>query len=190
MDIVLSVRKGNVDEFERLVQKYEKMALNVAYRMIGSYEDACEVVQDAFLSGYRNLDSFRGTSKFSTWLCSIIINLSKNKILKMKTENQHELYSLDDPVETEDGPIKREIASGELPVINKLERKEMQRKVQDCISGLENEFREVIVLRDIQGFSYGEMAEMLKVAEGTVKSRLFRARDAVKDCLKKVIGEL
>ncbi len=190
MDIVLLVRKGNVDEYEKLVEKYQKRMLNIAYRMIGSYEDACEVVQDAFLSGYRNLDSFKGTSKFSTWLCSIIINLSKNRILKIKTENKHEQYSLDDPVETDEGAIRREVASGDPSVVDTMEKNEVRKKVQDCIKGLENEFREVIVLRDIQGFSYDEMAGMLKIAEGTVKSRLFRARDAVKDCLKKIMGEL
>lgn len=190
MDIVFSVRKGNIDEYERLVEKYQKRMLNVAYRMIGSYEDACEVIQDAFLSGYRNLDSFKGTSRFSTWLYSIVINLSRNRIVKIKTEHGHVQFSLDDPVETAEGSARREVASGELSVINKLEREELQRKVQDCIGRLDNEFREVIVLRDIQGFSYGEMAEMLHIAEGTVKSRLFRARDTIKDCLKKLMGEL
>lgn len=189
MDIVLSVRKGNIDEYEKLVVKYQKKMLNVAYRMIGSFEDACEVVQDAFLSGYRNLDSFRGTSKFSTWLCSIIINLSKNRILKMKTESRHEQYSLDDPVETEDGLIRREVAHNGPSVVDTLEKDELKRKVQDCIKRLEHESREVIVLKDMQGFSYGEIAGMLKIAEGTVKSRLFRARDAIKGCLKKVMAE-
>jgi RNA polymerase sigma-70 factor (ECF subfamily) len=189
-DIVLSVRKGHVDEFEKLVQKHQKMAFNIAYRITGSYEDACEVVQDAFLSGYRNLDGFRGTSRFSTWLCSIVINLSKNRITKMKTENRHEQYSLDDPAETDDGRVGREVSSGEPSVLNKLEREEVIKRVQDCIGGLEHEFREVIVLRDIQGFSYDEVAEILNIAEGTVKSRLFRAREAVRDCLKKVMGEL
>lgn len=189
-DIVVSVRKGNVDEFEKLVQKYQKMAFNVAYRIIGSDEDACEVVQDAFLSGYRNLAGFKGTSKFSTWLCSIVINLSKNRIFKMNAENRHEQYSLDDPAETDEGPIGREVSSAEPSVLDKLEREEVRKRVQDCISGLEREFREVIVLRDIQGFSYDEVAGMLDIAEGTVKSRLFRARDAVRDCLRKVTGEL
>jgi RNA polymerase sigma-70 factor (ECF subfamily) len=189
-DIVLSVRKGNVDEFEKLVQKHQKMAFNIAYRITGSYEDACEVVQDAFLSGYRNLDGFRGTSKFSTWLCSIVINLSKNRITKMKTENRHEQYSLDDPAETDEGPAGKEVCSGEPSVLDKLEREEVIKRVQDCIGGLEHEFREVIVLRDIQGFSYDEVAGILNIAEGTAKSRLFRAREAVRDCLKKVMGEL
>ncbi len=190
MDIVASVKKGNINEYEKLVEKHQKRMLNIAYRMIGSYEDACEVVQDAFLSGYRNLDGFKGMSRFSTWLCSIVINLSKNRVVKMKTEHQHEQYSLDDPIETDEGAIRREIASDDPSVVDKLEREDVQRKVQDCIGGLEHEFREVVVLRDIQGFSYEEIAGMLKIAEGTVKSRLFRARDAIKDCLKKVMGEL
>jgi RNA polymerase sigma-70 factor (ECF subfamily) len=189
-DIIVSIRKGNIDEFEKLVQKYQKMAFNIAYRITGSYEDACEVVQDAFLSGYRNLDGFKGTSKFSTWLCSIVINLSKNRIIKMKAKNRYEQFSLDDPAETIDGPIEREVSSREPTVLDKLEREELREKVQDCIRGLDHEFREVIVLRDIQGFSYDEMAGILNIVEGTVKSRLFRARDAVKDCLKKVMGEL
>lgn len=189
-DIVSLCKAGDIDAFKTLVEKYQKKMLNIAYRMTGSYEDACEVVQDAFLSGYRNLGSFKGASRFSTWLCSIVINLSRNRILQMKTAHQHEQYSLDDPVETDEGPINREVASGEPSVVEKLEREEVRKKVQDCIGGLEDEFREVIVLRDIQGFSYEEMRGILKIAEGTVKSRLFRARDALKDCLKKVLGEL
>ena len=189
-DIVVSVKKGNIDEFEKIVHKYQKMAFNIAYRIIGSYEDACEVVQDAFLSGYRNLDSFKGTAKFSTWLCSIVINLSKNRILKMKAESRHEQYSLDDPAETNEGAIGREVPSSEPSALDNLGRKEVKERVQECIRGLEREFREVLVLRDIQGFSYDEVAVILNIAEGTVKSRLFRARDRVRDCLKKVTGEL
>lgn len=190
MDVVISVKKGNADEFEKLVERHQKRMLNIAYRMSGSYEDACEVVQDAFLSAYRNLSDFKGTSRFSTWLCAIVVNLSKNRILQMKTAQHHEAYSLDDPVETDDGLLRREVASGEASIVEKLEREETRKRVQDCIGWLETEFREVIVLRDIQGFSYEELAGVLKIAEGTVKSRLFRARDALKDCLQKVLGEL
>jgi len=190
MSIVVSVKKGSVDEFEKLVEKYQKRMLNIAYRMTGSYEDACEVVQDAFLSAYRNLAAFKGMSRFSTWLCSIVINLSKNRKQQITTAQHHEQYSLDDPVEADGGSISREVPSGEATIVEKLEKEETRKRVQDCIGRLEKEFREVIVLRDIQGFAYGEMAGMLDIAEGTVKSRLFRARDALKDCLKKVLGEL
>lgn len=108
----------------------------------------------------------------------------------MKAENRHEQYSLDDPAETDEGPIGREGSSGEPSVLDRLEREEVRKKVQDCIRGLEHEFREVVILRDIQGFSYDEVAGILNIAEGTVKSRLFRARDAVRDCLKKAMGAL
>lgn len=190
MDVVLSVRKGNVDEFEKLVEKYQKTMFNTVYRMVGSYEDACEVVQDAFLSAYRNLDGFKGMSRFSTWLWSIVINLSKNRILQMKAARHHEQYSLDDPVETDEGSMARDVASDEPSVLRTLEREETRKKVQDCIDTLEPEFREVVVLRDIQGFSYDEMAGMLGIVEGTVKSRLFRARNSLKDCLKEVLERL
>ncbi len=97
---------------------------------------------------------------------------------------------MDDPIVTDDGNIKAEIASNESSILEKLEKREIQQTVQNCINALENEFREVIVLRDMQGFSYNEISNMLKIAEGTVKSRLFRARDAVRDCLKKAMGVL
>ena len=164
--------------------------LNISYRMLGSYEDACEVVQDAFVSAYKNIKSFEEKSRFSTWLYTIVVNLSKNRLKQLKTQTYHEQFSMDDPIVTDDGNIKAEIASNESSILEKLEKREIQQTVQNCINALENEFREVIVLRDMQGFSYNEISNMLKIAEGTVKSRLFRARDAVRDCLKKAMGVL
>ena len=84
----------------------------------------------------------------------------------------------------------RDPASDEPSILERLERRDVQQKVQGCIDTLDNEFKEVLVLRDIQGFSYDEITDMLKIPEGTVKSRLFRAREALKDCLKKVMGKL
>lgn len=189
MTVVLSVRGGRVDDFEMLVAKYQKMMFNIAYRMTGSYEDASEVVQDAFLSAFRHLDTFRGLSKFSTWLCSIVLNLSKNRMQQMKTIHRHEQYSLDDPVETEDGSVAREVASGAPSAAENLEKEEIRKRVRDCIGGLESDFREVVVLKDLQGFSYDEIGNTLAIPQGTVKSRLSRAREALKDCLKRALGE-
>ncbi len=190
IEVVASIKGGEIDQFERLVVKYQRMLFNIAYRMTGSYEDSGEVVQDAFLSAYRNLHSFKGMSRFSTWLCSIVINLSKNRIQQLRIAQHHEQYSLDDPVEADDGMISRDIASGEPSIADELEQEEVRKKVQDCIGRLDSEFREVIVMRDIQGFSYDEVSNVLKIPAGTVKSRLFRAREALKGCLKKVMGEL
>jgi RNA polymerase sigma-70 factor (ECF subfamily) len=172
------------------VEKYQKKMLNIAYRMVGSYEDACEVVQDAFVSGYKGLKGFEGKSRFSTWLYAIVVNLSRNRLKQLKTMSYHEGLSMNDPVLTDEGSLSVEIASGDPSVDKRLEQKELQRKVQDCVRALDEEYREVVVLRDINGFSYGEIHDMLKIPEGTVKSRLSRAREALKDCLKKVLGEL
>lgn len=183
-------KKGDIDAFELLVKKYQKRMLNIAYRVIGDYEDACEVVQDAFVSAYKNIKDFREQSRFSTWLYTIVVNLSRNRLKQIKTEFQHVEYSIDDPLITDDAGIKVEPVSGNPSALEILERKEIQQKVQECINSLDNEYREVIVLRDIQGFPYDEISDMLNIPEGTVKSRLFRARETLKESLKKMIGDL
>ena len=189
-ELVSLCKKGDVDSFEVLVKKHQKRMFNIAYRMIGNYEEACEIVQDAFVSAYRNMKGFKGKSKFSTWLYTIVMNLSKNRLKRLKTQLHREQFSLDNPVLTNDGQIKVEPASSDPSALEKLEKRDVQQKVQGCINSLDDEFREVLILRDIQGFSYGEISDLLKAPEGTVKSRLFRAREALKDCLKKVIGDL
>lgn len=188
--LVALCRKGNLNAFESLVRKHEKNMLNIAYRMIGNYEEACEVVQDAFISAYKGIKNFEEKAKFSTWLCAIVINLSKNRLKQLKSQLYYERFSIDDPVSTGDAQIKVEPVSNEPSVIERLEKKETQQRVQTCINSLEDELREAIVLRDIQGFSYDEISDILKIPEGTVKSRLSRARDALKGCLKKVIGDV
>ena len=189
-EAVSKCRKGDVDAFETLVDKYQKKMLNVAYRMIGDYQEACEVVQDAFLSAYRSIRKFRGEARFSTWLYSIVVNLSKNRLKQIKTRGAREVYSIDNPLTTEEGSLSPDPPDRGPTVLEKLEQKEAEARVQGCINGLDPEYREVLVLRDIQGFSYEEIRDILKIPDGTVKSRLFRARDALKDCLKRVLGGL
>jgi len=188
-EAVSKCRKGDVNAFETLVDKYQKKMLNVAYRMIGDYQEACEVVQDAFLSAYRSIRKFRGEARFSTWLYSIVVNLSKNRMKQVRARGAREVYSIDDPLKTEEGSLSLDPPDPGPSVLEKLEQKEMDARVQGCINGLDPEYREVVVLRDIQGFSYEEVRDILKIPDGTVKSRLFRARDALKDCLKRALGD-
>ena len=189
-EFVSLCKKGDVDAFEALVKKHQKRMFNIAYRMMGNYEEASEIVQDALVSAYRGIKNFKAKAKFSTWLYTIVINLSKNRLKQVKAQLHRERYSIDNPVLTNEGQIHGEPASSEPSALETLEKRDIQQKVQACINSLDDEFREVLVLRDIQGFSYDEIGDVLKVPEGTVKSRLFRAREAVKDCLKKVIGDL
>lgn len=189
-DTVRASQKGDAHAFEFLVEKHQRKMLNIAYRMIGDYDAACEVVQDAFLSAHKSLRKFRGESRFSTWLCRIVMNLSKNRIRQIRIQSRREGGSIDDPVETEEGRVSRDPPSRDPSALDELERKEVREKVQKCINGLDHEYREVLVLRDIQGFSYDEITDILKIPDGTVKSRLFRAREALKESLKRAVGDL
>ena len=189
-ELVILCQKGHADAFEPLVEKYQKKMLNLSYRMIGNYDEACEVVQDAFLSAYRSIKKFRGEARFSTWLYSIVVNLSKNRMKQIKARGAREVYSIDDPLELEEGSLSVDPPDPSPSALERLEQKDTEAKVQGCINGLDPEYREVLVLRDIQGFSYDEIRDILKIPDGTVKSRLFRARDSLKDCLKKVLGGL
>jgi RNA polymerase sigma-70 factor (ECF subfamily) len=188
-ELVSRCKSGDLDAFETLVIKHQKKMFNIAFRMVNNYEDACEIVQDAFFSAYKGIQSFEKRSSFSTWLCTIVMNTSRNRLQQIRTKLSHEQFSLDDPVSTKNGSIKFELASDRPSAEEQLEKKEMREKVHACIETLETEFKEVLILRDIQGFSYDEISDMLSVAQGTVKSRLFRAREYMKKCLLKALGE-
>jgi RNA polymerase sigma-70 factor (ECF subfamily) len=185
VQLVRSAQQGDLNAFESLVVKYQKRMLNIAFRLLNDYEDACEIAQDAFVSAYKNIASFRGDAKFTTWLTTITLNLAKNRLQQKNSRQRHEAYSLDDPLDIDGGPVVREHASPEPSVLDTMVKRDLQAHVQECVKKLETDFREVLVLRDLQEFTYDEIGAMLKVAAGTVKSRLFRAREQVKDCLKR-----
>ena len=186
--IVSKCQKGDIQAFESLVGKYQKKMLNTAYRMIGDYQEACEVTQEAFLSAYRGIKKFRGEATFTTWMTGIVLNQARNRLKQMKTRSRYESVSLDVPVESPEGMITREVASEDCSASEQLEKKDTARMIQDCLNDLDPEFREVVVLREIQGYSYDEIRGILDLPEGTVKSRLFRAREILKGILKKRMG--
>ena len=186
--IVARCQGGDVQAFGSLVEKYQKKMLNTAYRMIGDYQEACEVTQESFLSAYRGIKKFRGEAAFATWLTGIVLNQARNRLKQMKTRSRYESVSLDVPVESPEGMITREVASEDCSASEQLEKKDTARMIQDCLNDLDPEFREVVVLREIQGYSYDEIRGILDLPEGTVKSRLFRAREILKGILKKRMG--
>lgn len=187
--LVSDCRKGNVDAFEALVRKYQGKVFSLAFRVLGDYEDASEVAQDAFVAAWRGLGGFRGNAAFSTWLTTITVNQARNRLQQTRTRRHREPYSLDEPVKLCDGCVESDPPSDGPSAHEQLEREEVRERVQSCINGLETGFREVLVLRDVEGFSYGEIGTMLRMNDGTVKSRLSRAREAIRDCLKKIVGD-
>ncbi len=186
--LVASAQKGDLGAFEQLVTKHQKRMFNIAFRIAGDGDDASEIVQDAFVAAFRNIRKFRGASRFTTWLTTITVNQARNRLKQVRSRQFHEVNSLDDPIETGDGAIMADPPSKAASVLDQLEQRDLREKVQECIAALEPDFREVIVLRDLQEFSYEEIGTMLTVAAGTVKSRLFRAREAIKECLKRAWG--
>lgn len=189
-ELISLCKKGDLNAFETLVIKYQKRMFNIAYRMTGNYEDACEIVQDAFVSAYRNIKNFEEKARFSTWLYAIVINHAKNRIKQLKSLSKYGCSSIDDPIAADDGEIKLEIKSDEPSALEKLEEKDIQERVQECISRLDIEYKDIIILRDINGLSYLEIGNMLNIPDGTVKSRLSRARENLKSCFKRLLGDL
>ncbi len=189
-ELVSMSQSGDHDAYEELVKKHQKKMLNITYRMLGNYEEACEIVQDAFVSAYKNIRNFKGTARFSTWLYAIVMNLSKNRLKQINSRSKFEQLSIHNPVATDTGTLTVDPPSHNPSALDLLEKKDIQQSIQKCINSLDEEFRAVLVLRDIQGFSYNEISDLLSITLGTVKSRLFRARDNMKTCLKKTLGEL
>lgn len=190
LQYVTLCQRGEMEAFEVLVERHQKRMLNIAYRMTGDYDEACDVTQEAFIAAYKSMKSFKAEAKFSTWLYRIVMNLSKNRLKQLHGRTTRESLRLDD---CGDGRAKE---TGNPSLVHDgnpgldMERREREAHVQQCVNSLDAEYREVLVLRDIQGFSYEEIRDILKVPDGTVKSRLSRARNALKDCLAKIIGDL
>lgn len=182
--LVAAFRAGEVDAFEVLVRRHQKAMLNVAYRLLGSYEEACEVAQDAFVAAYKGLAAFRGEARFTTWLTTITLNQARNRLEHLASRRRHEAYSLDAPPPGREEDPPPEPPDRAPSALDLLEEQAVRRRVERCIEALPPDFREVLVLRDLREHSYEEIGAMLQVREGTVKSRLFRAREGVKDCLQ------
>jgi RNA polymerase sigma-70 factor, ECF subfamily len=180
-------RRGDREAFDELVAKYYKRIYNLAYRFVGEPEEANDLAQEIFLATYQNLSKFRGDSKFSTWLFQIASNRGKNRFKYLKRRG---FFS--NRGRTEEGD-ESDSAPREIPDLSSnpetmLAGKQIQRIVQNAIDELEPDHKEIVLLRDIEGLSYEEIARILDLPEGTTKSRLHRARMVVKEKLKKVLS--
>ncbi|HHY83882.1 MAG TPA: sigma-70 family RNA polymerase sigma factor, partial [Clostridiales bacterium] len=179
--LLAKAKKGDIEAFEKLVENYQKKAFNIAYRMMGDYDDANDMTQEAFIRVYKSIKNFKEQSSFSTWIYRIITNVCLDELRKRKNAS---VVSIDEDVKLDDSDVKRQIESDGPTPEETAERNELKRLVGDAIKDLSDEHRAVIVLRDLRGFSYEEIAGILKCPEGTVKSRISRARQALKDILK------
>lgn len=176
--LVERAKRGDVEAFEQLISHHEKTVYNIAYRLTGNHEDASDIAQEAFIRAYSSLADFRGDSSFATWLYRIVNNACLDELRRRKRQK---VTYLDQAVEMDDGEVSRQIADTADGPEQALERVELQRAVQESILELDEEYRVVLVMRELQGYSYNEIAEALDLNLGTVKSRLSRARGALKE---------
>jgi RNA polymerase sigma-70 factor (ECF subfamily) len=180
--LLKKARNGDIEAFELLIEDYQKKAFNVAYRMMGNSEDANDLVQEALIRIFKSIKNFKEQSSFSTWVYRIVTNVCLDELRRRKNKFT---ISIDEDIQLEDGNVKRQIESEGPTPEESLESKEIQDIVTKAIEELSNEHKTVIVLRDIQGFSYDEISDIMKCPEGTVKSRINRARKALREILKK-----
>lgn len=170
--VIRRVQRGEVDAFELLVAAYEKNVYNVALQMTGSREDAQDMAQEAFLKAYNSLSSFRGDSKFSSWLYRIVSNVCLDFKRRQSRRPSASLTVEDDEGEN----VQLDVADESQSPETLLERKLTREAVRRGLSELPDDQRQILLLREIQGLSYDEIGEALGLEAGTVKSRIFRAR--------------
>ena len=170
-EIIRSVLRGNVNDFEKLVTAYEKNVYNIALRMVGDPDDAADMTQETFIKAYRALSGFRGDSKFSSWLYRIASNVCLDFLRSRSRHPQVSLSTVDED----------DRATFELPDMRQNPEEQLMKKlgmeaVRRGLEQLPEQQRQILVLRELGGLSYAELAQTLGLEEGTAKSRIFRAR--------------
>ncbi|MBQ2864962.1 MAG: sigma-70 family RNA polymerase sigma factor [Clostridia bacterium] len=179
-DIVARAQKGDHDAFEQIVTAFEKKVYNMALRYTNDPEDALDISQEVFLRVYRFLPNYKGNSTLSTWIYRITMNVCHDTAGKKSNLNELSLDAGDD----DEKPIT-EISDVRFDPEKEFERKQTKELIARGIALLDSEQRDAIIMRDINGMSYDEIADVLGLSQGTVKSRIFRAREKLKNFLIK-----
>jgi len=183
-DLIIAFLKGDSVSFDRLVLKYQKRVINLCYRLLGDYDEANDTAQETFVKVYRSLKNFRFQSSFSTWIYRIAVNTCKNKLGSFNYRFHKRMVRLNGGHHSEGGTFVTQLNGRSTPPLNGLIKKEREAIIQRAINSLSKNQKAVLVLRDIEGHSYEEIACITGNTLGTVKSRLARAREELKKKLK------
>jgi RNA polymerase sigma-70 factor (ECF subfamily) len=184
-EVIERCKAGDERAFAEIVLQSKKKVFNIAYRMLGNSEEAKDLSQEVFISVLDSIKDLREEIKFDAWLTQITLNHCRNRRKYLKRRKYFNSDSLDDPVETEDGDImpKALYDPSDNPEIH-YEKKMIQELIQKGLQKLKEDQRELLVLRDLQELSYEEVGKLLGLPEGTVKSKLHRARMDLKQVLE------
>lgn len=180
--LIKRAQNGDSKAFELLIEAHFKKIYNIAYRIAGNPDDASDMTQEVMIKLFRNINSFGGNSKFSTWVYRVATNTCLDELKKLR---RHSTYSINSEINTGDGEFLYEVEDTSPTPDLEVERSELADMVAKAITALNPEHRAIITLRDIQEFSYEEIANILNISEGTVKSRISRARMQLKKILER-----
>lgn len=174
-------QKGDINSFEELIKEYKKIAFNIALKILKNKEDAEDISQEALIKVYKNIDRFNMDSSFKTWLYRIVVNTCLDHVRK----NKENPISIDQPIRSGHDEFYMDVEDYRPTPQEILETKLTQKMVMDAVNELEDDFKSIIILRDINDFSYEEISEILECNIGTVKSRISRGRQKLKEILEK-----
>lgn len=186
--LVDRVKRGDMQAFEMLVVKYQRRIQRLVARMVRDPEQVEDVAQETFIRAYRALPQFRGESAFYTWLYRIAVNTAKKTLMDMKRDpvvTESALASRSESNET--SSLENELSTAETPEAM-LASREIAQTVNAAIESLPEDLRQAIVLREIEGLAYEEIASVMNCPIGTVRSRIFRAREAIAQRLRPLLG--
>ena len=178
-DLILKSQKGDVEAFEELIREHKKYAYNICLKILKNKEDAEDISQEALIKVYENIKSFNMNSSFKTWIYKIVFNTC----IDYKRKKRLKTSSLDEPIHYGYDEIPKQIEDNDKNPEKILTEKLDRKLVRDSINMLDDDFKSVIILRDIQGFKYKEIAEILDCNQGTVKSRISRGREKLKEII-------
>ena len=175
-ELVASSLAGDRSAFDQLVLRWDRKIQGAIYRLIGSEEEARDLCQEAFLKAYRGLGAFKGEARFSSWLYQIALNLCRDR---MRRRRGRTLVSLDALEADGQAPVLREEANA----LDLVEARDLQQRVRAAVLALADDQREVIVLKEYEGLTFQEIAEVLDLPVSTVKTRLYRGLDRLRERL-------
>ena len=176
--------QGDVASFEKLVVKYNRYVYNIAFRMMGNEEDAKDMSQETLIKAFKAISKFKMESSFSTWLYRITINVCKDEIRRRKET----VLSYDAEI-ADEGTLKDIISDERTNPLLVYEKTELKSSIESALNKLSDDNKSVVVLKDILGYSYEEIGQILEIPIGTVRSRLNRSRSALKSILQIQLAE-
>jgi len=184
------IDSGQRPPFEMVVEGNRDRIYNVIYRLVGDQEEAADLTQDTFVAAFRAYERFRYEASVYTWLYRIAVNLTKNRFEKQQRLDSRRAYSLDEPMQLESDEVTRQVEDWTLSPDRMAENDQLRAIVLQEVCDLKYDYREVVVLRDLEGLRYKEIADILGCSVEAIKSRLFRARSVLRERLADLLEDI